>query len=164
MRATTIFFLISTNLPNGKLMADIVKHYLQKQGRAKINQHHTKFMLFSCTIMILKNLTLTFLLICSWQLSFTIRAFASCLPSHQIMKSTALATSMVKTWLVIYQVCKSIFANLYCLSITPDWRMRLFIVNKNNMANQNRNTLETDLTESHKSLISAAKRVLREEN
>ena len=40
----------------------------------------------------------------------------------------------------------------------------LFIVNKNSRAVQNRNTSETDLLESLKSLVYVARRILGEEN
>ena len=76
-------------------MADIVKHYLQNKGQGK--DKSASYKMHVVFLINLKNLTLTFLLIYSQQLSFTIRAFAWCLPSHQIMKSTALTTSLVKT-------------------------------------------------------------------
>ena len=48
--------------------------------------------------------------------------------------------------------------------IVPDWRITLFIGNKNSIAKQNWSTPETDLVESLKSLVSAARTVLREEH
>ena len=45
-----------------------------------------------------------------------------------------------------------------------DWRITLFIVNKNSIAKQNRSSSETDSVEFPKSLVSVARRVLRKEN
>ena len=52
-----------------------------------------------------------------------------------------------------------------CFFFNPhDWKITLFTVNKNNATIQSRSTSETDMAEFLESLVSVARRVLREED